>query len=77
MRLCQHLDPVAPEAAARVVRHLAHAPDRRKAGSLWTARDPPDHRPQLWDAYEIAAGAIFILRLWHCRENRSSEAEEW
>ncbi|MGD9811986.1 MAG: type II toxin-antitoxin system RelE/ParE family toxin [Sphingobium sp.] len=26
--------------------------------------------------YEIAAGTIFILRLWHCRENRSFEAEE-
>ncbi len=26
--------------------------------------------------YEIAAGTIFILRLWHCRENRSSEPEE-
>lgn len=24
--------------------------------------------------YEIAAGIIFILRLWHCRENRSFES---
>ncbi len=27
-------------------------------------------------SYEIAAGTIFILRLWHCRENRSFESEE-
>ncbi|OYW83286.1 MAG: plasmid stabilization protein, partial [Sphingobium sp. 32-64-5] len=26
--------------------------------------------------YEIANGAIFILRLWHCREYRSVESEE-
>ncbi|WP_335743912.1 hypothetical protein [Tardibacter chloracetimidivorans] len=26
--------------------------------------------------YEIAAGTIFFLRLWHCRENRSFESEE-
>src|SRR3546814_3395667 len=25
--------------------------------------------------YEVAAKAIFILRLWHCRENRSFESE--
>ncbi|WP_330217080.1 type II toxin-antitoxin system RelE/ParE family toxin [Sphingobium lactosutens] len=26
--------------------------------------------------YEIAAGTIFILRLWHCRENRNFESEQ-
>src|SRR3546814_16904835 len=25
--------------------------------------------------YEVAAKAIFILRLWHCRETRSFESE--
>ena len=28
VRLHEHLSPVAPEAAARVVQQLAHAPDR-------------------------------------------------
>ncbi len=26
--------------------------------------------------YEIADATIFILRLWHCRENRSFESED-
>jgi len=26
--------------------------------------------------YEIADATIFILRLWHCRENRSFESGE-
>jgi len=26
--------------------------------------------------YEIAAGTIFILRLWHCRESRGFRSEE-
>jgi len=26
--------------------------------------------------YETAKDTIFILRLWHCRENRSFESEE-
>jgi hypothetical protein len=26
--------------------------------------------------YEIAAGTIIILRLWHCRENRGFAAED-
>lgn len=26
--------------------------------------------------YEIADATIFILRLWHCRENRSVEVDD-
>jgi len=26
--------------------------------------------------YEIASGTVVVLRLWHCRENRSFEPEE-
>src|SRR3546814_12400345 len=26
--------------------------------------------------YEIAAGTIFMLRIWHCRENCNFESEE-
>ncbi|WP_070932654.1 type II toxin-antitoxin system RelE/ParE family toxin [Edaphosphingomonas haloaromaticamans] len=84
VRLHEHLSPVAPEAAARVVQQLAHAPDRLldypRIGEKLEAYEPREVRRVIVGnyemRYEIAAGTIFILRLWHCRENRSFESEE-
>lgn len=83
-RLHAHLNPVAPQAAARVVQQLAHAPDRLlgypRIGEKLQAYEPREVRRIIVGdyemRYEIAAGTIFILRLWHCREARSLEAEE-
>jgi len=83
VRLHQHLSPVAPMAAARIVQQLAHAPDRLvefpRIGEKLDAYAPREvRRIVVGDyemRYEIAAGTIFILRLWHCRENRSVEGD--
>ncbi|BAV66801.1 type II toxin-antitoxin system RelE/ParE family toxin [Sphingobium sp. TKS] len=84
VRLHEHLGPVAPEAAARVVQQLAHAPDRLidypRIGEKLEAYEPREVRRIIVGnyemRYEIAAGTIFILRLWHCRENRNFESEQ-
>jgi plasmid stabilization system protein ParE len=84
VRLHAHLSPIAPEAAARVVRQLAYAPDRLldypRIGEKLEAYEPREVRRIIVGSYEmryeIAAGTIFILRLWHCRENRSFKSEE-
>lgn len=83
-RLHEHLRPVAADAAARVVIALARAPDRLaefpRIGEKLTAYEPREVRRITVGnyelRYEIAAGTIFILRLWHCRENRSFEPGE-
>ena len=85
VRLHQHLSPVAPDAAARVVQQLAHAPDRLpdypRIGEKLAAHEPREVRRIIVGdyelRYEIAGGTIFILRLWHCRENRGAEPEDW
>jgi plasmid stabilization system protein ParE len=84
VRLHEHLNPVAPDAAARVVQQLARAPNRLldhpRIGEKLEAFEPREVRRIIVGnyelRYEIAAGTIFILRLWHCRENRSFESEE-
>jgi plasmid stabilization system protein ParE len=84
VRLHQHLSPVAPAAAARVVQQLAHAPDRLfeypRIGEKLEAYEPREVRRIIVGSYEmrceIAAATIIILRLWHCRENRSVGSEE-
>lgn len=84
VRLHEHLRPVAPEAAARVVRQLARAPDRLidypRIGEKLEAYEPREVRRIIVGnyelRYEIADATIFILRLWHCRENRSFESDE-
>ena len=84
VRLHEHLSPVAPAAAARVVQQLAHAPDRLidypRIGEKLDAYAPREVRRIIVGdyeiRYEIAAATIFILRLWHCRENRSFGSEE-
>jgi plasmid stabilization system protein ParE len=83
-RLHAHLNPVAPDAAARVVQQLARAPNRLldypRIGEKLETFEPREVRRIIVGnyelRYEIAAGTIFILRLWHCRENRSFESEE-
>ena len=83
VRLYQHLSPVAPAAAARVVQQLAHAPDRLaeypRLGEKLEGFEPREVRRIIVGnyeiRYEIAAGAIIILRLWHGRENRSFEPD--
>ena len=84
VRLHEHLRPVAPEAAARVVQQLARAPDRLleypRIGEKLDAYSPREVRRIIVGnyelRYEIADATIFILRLWHCREERSFEADE-
>ncbi|KEQ51845.1 Plasmid stabilization protein [Sphingobium chlorophenolicum] len=83
LRLHEHLRPVAPEAAAHVVQQLAHAPNRLldypRLSEKLEAFEPREVRRIIIGhyemRYEIANGTLFILRLWHCRENRSFEAE--
>ncbi len=84
VRLYEHLSPVAPGSAARVVQQLAHAPDRLpdypRIGEKLEAYQPREVRRIIVGdyelRYEIAAGIIFILRLWHCRKKRSFESED-
>lgn len=84
VRLHDHLRPVAPDAAARIVQQLARAPNRLldypRIGEKLEAYAPREVRRITVGNYELryemAAATIFILRLWHCRENRTFEAEE-
>jgi plasmid stabilization system protein ParE len=83
VRLHDHLRPVAPEAAARVVQQLARAPDRLldfpRIGEKLDAYAPREVRRIIVGSYEmryeIAGATINILRLWHFRENRSFEPD--
>lgn len=78
-RLNDFLRPVAPEAASRVVAQLARAPDRLvefpRLGEKLEAYEPREVRRIIVGdyelRYEIDAGTLFVLRLWHCRENRT------
>ena len=84
VRLHEHLRPVAPDAAARVVQQLARAPDRLldhpRIGEKLDSYAPREVRRIIVGnyqlRYELADATIFILRLWHCRENRTPEAED-
>jgi len=83
VRLHSFLEPVAPDAAARVVQQLARAPDRLihfpRIGEKLEAYEPREVRRIIVGhyemRYEIAGSIIFILRLWHSRENRADGAE--
>lgn len=83
-RLHEHLRPVAPEAAARVIQQLAHAPGRLldypRIGEKLEAYEPREVRRIIVGhyelRYEIANATIFLLSLWHCRENRSYHSDE-
>ena len=84
VRLHEHLRPVAPDAAARVVQQLARAPDRLldhpRIGEKLDTYAPREVRRIIVGNYELrhelADATIFILRLWHCRESRTPEAED-
>lgn len=84
VRLHEYLSPVAPDAAARVTQQLVHAPNRLldypRIGEKLEAYEPREVRRIIVGdyelRYEIAAATIFILRLWHHRENRSFESED-
>lgn len=84
VRLHEHLRPVSPDAAARLIQQLAHTPDRLRdyprIGEKLEAYEPREVRRIVVGnyelRYEISAAGIFILRLWHCRESRSDEAGE-
>jgi plasmid stabilization system protein ParE len=77
-RLYDFLCPAAPAAAARIVRELAHAPDRLRdyprLGEKLETYEPREVRRLLVGnyelRYEIVAGDIIVLRVWHCRESR-------
>jgi plasmid stabilization system protein ParE len=77
-RLHAFLSPVAPEAATRVIQDLAHAPDKLRdfprLGERLDAYTPREVRRIIVGSYElryeIANGELFILRVWHTRENR-------
>ena len=83
VRLHKHLKPVAPDAAARIVQQLARAPSRLldypRLGERLDAFEPREVRRIIVGnyemRYEISNATIFILRLWHCRENRSPGPE--
>jgi plasmid stabilization system protein ParE len=84
VRLHEYLQPVAPDAAFSVIQQLSRAPDRLldypRIGEKLDAYAPREVRRIVVGnyelRYEIAANTIFILRLWHCRENRSFKPEE-
>lgn len=84
VRLHAYLQPAAPDAAARVVQQRARAPDRLldypRIGEKLEVYAPREIRRIIVGnyelRYEIADAAIFILRLWHCRENRSCGSED-
>lgn len=81
VRLHAFLEPVAPDAAAHIVQQLAHAPDRLvdfpRIGEKLDAYAPREVRRIIVGRYEmryeIADAVIFILRLWHSREDRSGD----
>jgi plasmid stabilization system protein ParE len=78
------LEPVAPEAAARVIQQLVRAPNRLldypRIGEKLEAYAPREVRRIIVGnyeiRYEIAANTIFILRLWHSREERPFDAKD-
>lgn len=66
------------------MQQLARAPDRLlnhpRIGEKLKAYEPREVRRIMVGnyelRYEIADATIYILRLWHCRENRSFESEK-
>lgn len=83
-RFHEHLRPIALDAAARVVQQLARAPDRLRdyprIGEKLDAYAPREVRRIIVGnyelRYEIADATIYVLRLWHSRENRSFEQDD-
>ena len=79
MRLYEFLSPVNKRAAARVLQSLVQAPKRLleqqpRIGEQLEEFKPRDVRRIFVDLYEIRYEIqndnIYVLRLWHTRENR-------
>ena len=77
-RLCEFLVPVNKPAAARTVQSLTAVPRRileqPRIGERLDEFEPRKVRRILVGhteiRYEIQASTIYVLRLWHTRENR-------
>lgn len=77
-RLYEFLAPHNPNAAAQLVQNLARAPELLPAnpriGEKLEAFIPREVRRlivgQYEIRYEIQAGQIYVLRVWHSREQR-------
>ena len=77
-RLHEFLTPVNPKAAARAVQKLAAAPTRLlenpRIGEQLFEFGPREVRRifvgQYELRYEIKESTIYVLRLWHTREDR-------
>ena len=78
VRLHEFLAPVNPPAAARAIRQLVAAakriPAHPRLGSRLPEFDPREVRRVIVGDYEIryelAGGDLFILRIFHTREDR-------
>ncbi|HIE1854733.1 TPA: type II toxin-antitoxin system RelE/ParE family toxin [Pseudomonas aeruginosa] len=73
-RLYEFLAAVNRPAAARTVQQLTSAPTKLLAnpriGERLEEFDPRDVRRIYEMRYEIASSTIYLLRLWHTREDR-------
>ena len=77
-RLYEFLEPVNPRAAARAVQALVASPARLlkhpRIGEQLDEFEPREVRRILVGPYEIRyeiqGSTIFVLRLWHAREDR-------
>jgi len=77
-RLHEFLAPVNPRAAANVVQALAAAarrlPEHPRMGEKLEEFEPREIRRILVGnyemRYEIEQSTIYVVRLWHTRENR-------
>jgi plasmid stabilization system protein ParE len=78
VRLHRFLSPINPLAAAKTVRSLASAPSRLvkypRIGEKLAQYEPREVRRILIGhyemRYEIRDETIYVLRLWHTREDR-------
>lgn len=83
-RLKDHLQPVDPDAAARLALRLVTAPDRLldfpRIGQQLDGYLPREVRRIIVGnyelRYEIRDDTIFVLRVWHGRENRSAARDD-
>ena len=77
-RLHRFLAPMDPAAAARAVQAITTAPkrllERPRIGQRLEEFDPREVRRLLVGdyeiRYEITATTLYVLRLWHTREDR-------
>ncbi len=77
-RLYEFLAPKSPSAAARAVQALSRAPDvlltHSRMGEQLFQFEPREVRRILAGEYEIRyeiqESTLYVLRLWHTKENR-------